>query len=88
MEAASVLSASQQHQSLLYPNPVLSIVQLSEQQLKSEPEEKRADFLRGRIFPEHLTSDAQPKVEQLGSWGQVAWVVSTCKNHDDNAALV
>lgn len=51
------------HLKILGYNPVL----LSEQQLKSEPEEKRADFLRGRIFPEHLTSDAQPKVEQLGS---------------------
>lgn len=46
------------------PNPVL---QVTEHELQSAAEEKRTDFLRGHVFPDHQRSDTQPKVEQPGS---------------------
>ncbi|XP_054479947.1 FAST kinase domain-containing protein 2, mitochondrial [Anoplopoma fimbria] len=55
------LAVKIRHLRILGYNPVL----VTEQELQSE--EKRTDFLRGRIFPEHLRSDTQPKVEQPGS---------------------
>ncbi|XP_053170545.1 FAST kinase domain-containing protein 2, mitochondrial [Scomber japonicus] len=57
------LAVKIRHLKILGYDPVL----LNERELQSVPEEDRTDFLRGRIFPEHLISDTQLKEEQLGS---------------------
>ncbi|TNN51474.1 FAST kinase domain-containing protein 2, mitochondrial [Liparis tanakae] len=55
------LAVKIRHLRILGYEPVL----ITEQELQSE--EKRTDFLRGRIFPEYLRSDAQP----IGSNGDL-----------------
>lgn len=57
------LAVKVRHLKILGYNPVL----VTEQDLQSESEEKRIDFLRGRIFPEHPTSETPPEKEHLGS---------------------
>uniref|UniRef100_UPI0037E97E89 FAST kinase domain-containing protein 2, mitochondrial n=1 Tax=Semicossyphus pulcher TaxID=241346 RepID=UPI0037E97E89 len=57
------LAAKIRHLKILGLNPVL----VTEQELNSVSWEERVDFLRGRIFPEHHSSDAQPEKEQQES---------------------
>ncbi|XP_019963519.1 FAST kinase domain-containing protein 2, mitochondrial [Paralichthys olivaceus] len=57
------LAVMLRHLKILGYNPVL----VSEQELESVSEEKRTEFLRGLIFPEHHRSDTQPQMEQLQS---------------------
>ncbi|XP_031707664.1 FAST kinase domain-containing protein 2, mitochondrial [Anarrhichthys ocellatus] len=55
------LAVKIRHLKILGYNPVL----VTEQELQSE--EQRTDFLRGRIYPEHLSSDTQPEGDHRGS---------------------
>ncbi|XP_031148119.1 FAST kinase domain-containing protein 2, mitochondrial [Sander lucioperca] len=57
------LAVKIRHLKILGYNPVL----VTEHELQSAAEEKRTDFLRGHVFPDHQRSDTQPKVEQPGS---------------------
>ncbi|XP_044043972.1 FAST kinase domain-containing protein 2, mitochondrial [Siniperca chuatsi] len=50
------LAVKTRHLEILGYNPVL----VTEQELQSVSEEKRTEFLRARIFPEHHRSDTQP----------------------------
>ncbi|XP_053272876.1 FAST kinase domain-containing protein 2, mitochondrial [Pleuronectes platessa] len=57
------LAVKLRHLKILGYNPVLVL----EQELQSVSEEKRTEFLRGQIYPEHHRSDTQPQMEQLQS---------------------
>lgn len=59
------------------PNSVLQVLQ---HELHSVSEEKRMEFLRGQIFPEHHRPETQPEVEQLCSWRQTS-VLNGCNPH-------
>ncbi|XP_041835077.1 FAST kinase domain-containing protein 2, mitochondrial [Melanotaenia boesemani] len=57
------LAVKIRHLKILGYTPVL----VTERDLRSESEEGRREMLRGLIFPEHHTSEAQPKTEHLES---------------------
>ncbi|XP_078100214.1 FAST kinase domain-containing protein 2, mitochondrial [Sander vitreus] len=57
------LAVKIRHLKILGYNPVL----VRKQELQSVAKEKRTDFLRRHVFPDHQRSDTQPKVEQPGS---------------------
>lgn len=57
------LAVKIRHLKILGYEPVL----VMQKELESKSEERRTEFLRGLIFPEHYLLDTQPKTEQLGS---------------------
>ncbi|XP_069554473.1 FAST kinase domain-containing protein 2, mitochondrial [Brachyistius frenatus] len=57
------LAVKVRHLKILGYNPVL----IAEQELRSVPEEKRTDFLRGQIFSEQHRSETPAAVEHVGS---------------------
>ncbi|XP_035005644.1 FAST kinase domain-containing protein 2, mitochondrial [Hippoglossus stenolepis] len=57
------LAIKLRHLKILGYNPVLVL----EHELQSVSEEKRTEFLREQIYPEHHRSDTQPQMEQLQS---------------------
>ncbi|XP_033181444.1 FAST kinase domain-containing protein 2, mitochondrial [Mastacembelus armatus] len=60
--ARGPLAVKIRHLKILGYSPVL----VTDKELQSECDEKRTEFLREKIFPEHQSVDTEPKLEQLG----------------------